>query len=332
MRRLKVDPILGFLIAAIALISIYTVSPESWVSDRSTLIVAMSLLLLLHHFIVTEAKGTRISILYVCLLSLIAMGSKESGLIVPLFVFLASIFGLPPANRSRKQVIVVSLALVCLYVLLRLVIFNTAAASFSESGYIFGVRPYDDWASLPIHLRLWALVENSIKNTVAIAIPVFNDQGGLQISNPLIWIPTAVLFIAALSRQMTVAQKYAAIIHLLNAAIHCLIFRHRVQYISMFAFCLLVGASSAIQEGATRAFYARVAASLLLVGSILHVNVYLQQKWYSRYEQVNKFGLGQIIEKYPDKIDPKIVSQVLTRYRQRESANETGNTRNDGVK
>ncbi|MCM3874385.1 MAG: glycosyltransferase family 39 protein [Pyrinomonadaceae bacterium] len=311
------DAKLAFLAAAVALVSIYTASPASWVSDRSTLIVGLALLLFLDHLLKDAQSASEIRPWYIVLLSVIALLSKEGGLIVPFFALFASVLCLPSSNRSRNKTIVASLMVISAYLILRLMIFHSVIGSFSESGYIFGVRAYDNWASLPRHLQLWALVENVIKNFLATLLPVFNNSGGLQLSHPMIWIPTLLLAGSVLSFKLTLPQKLSVIILVLNSGIHSQIFRYRIQYIPLLAFCLFVGASPMLREHASRRFIAQGAAALLVVGSIFVVNQYLQNHWLTRYQNLNNKHLSTIIEKYPDQISPQVVEQVLDRYSDR---------------
>ena len=91
-------PALRLLLALVALVSPYTVSGASWIADRPTLMVALSLLLLIRHLYV---GGARPRPWILGGLSAIAVLSKESGLVVPaLVVVYGWVARRPPLTRT----------------------------------------------------------------------------------------------------------------------------------------------------------------------------------------------------------------------------------------
>lgn len=320
LRKIQEDTSLAFLMAGLCLLSIYTVSPASWVSDRSTLIVANCLLLLIYHLLKSDETDGKVSLAWIAGLSLIALLSKESGIMIPVFAAAAVLIS-PSLKRDRYKVITLCSIIFVVYMVLRLVLFGQRALNYSESGYIFGVTPYDDWSMLPRHLQIIALIENAVKNVLASFLPIFNQPGGLEVrwvfgvEGMLIWVPTLLLFIMACTRKLSLLQKYSIVIILLNSLIHYQVFRYRVHYISEIAFCLFVGASPVWKELMSRKVVAKALAAILMISSLIAVHTYLDRQLHFRETELNKNELTTILERYPEKVDREVVRKIVERYK-----------------
>lgn len=320
LKREKTDPVLSFLMCGLCLVSIYTISPAAWVSDRSTLIVAICLLALIYHLLKTAEAGSEIKLSYIVGLSVVALLNKESGIIISLMSAVA-VFLTPSTKRSRIKVVAVCSAIFASYMVLRIVIFGSHAFSYSESGYLFGFRAYDALAELPMPLRLMALGENFLKNIIASFFPIFGQPGNLDlrwifgIQGILIWLPTVLLFGLACSRKPNLLQKYAIAMIILNSMIHYQVFRYRIQYISELGFCLFVAASPLWKELVGRRTLAKALATILLLSSLVLAHAYLDHQWSLRKTELNKNGLATIVERYPMKIDQEVVRKILERYK-----------------
>src|SRR5690606_29816115 len=117
-----------------------------------------------------------------------------------------------------------------------------------ESGYLLATWHYDSAAHLEPGWRLWAAVENVLKNVLALVLPIFDNEGGFQNRAALIrlapiWIPTALLATVALRRPWSPLQRFAVALIVLNALVHYAAFRHRVQYVAWLGLGVLVAAS-----------------------------------------------------------------------------------------
>ena len=97
--KINKEPALAFIFSALSIVSLYTFSPPTWISDRPTLFVGIFLLLLLNFFISNESTE-KISVLIPVGLSAFALMSKESGLIVPI---LAGLFLLTDKEGFKKN-------------------------------------------------------------------------------------------------------------------------------------------------------------------------------------------------------------------------------------
>jgi 4-amino-4-deoxy-L-arabinose transferase-like glycosyltransferase len=90
---------LAFIFSALSLVSLYTFSPPTWISDRPTLFVGLFLMLMLNYlFSLGEDKQPNISVL--AAISFLALMSKESGLVVPLT---AGVFLLFRKNGFKQE-------------------------------------------------------------------------------------------------------------------------------------------------------------------------------------------------------------------------------------
>jgi len=320
-RSVQPDITISFLITSLSLVSIYTMSPATWVSDRPTLFVALFFLLLLNHLYKNGQPNVgRIS--YIVILSILALMSKESGLIVPFFILYYGFCMKQPA-KYRTKIIIVSLIIIVAYSIFRLATFGPSAFSYSESGYIMGVTHYDNLFQLSKYLQYYARFENMIKNLIAPFFPIFNWEGGILSIRALIrWSPfwsLTLLLVALTTRKLSKLsslQKAALAIIVLNSVIHNSIYRYRSQYLSQFAICIFVVSSPLLLNSTiTRKFVVKILAIALLLFNIIGVSRSLNSTLLFRYEMLNKYDLFPIIQACSPRIDNRIVMQVLQKYK-----------------
>ena len=323
-RTVQKDNALAFLLSGLFLISIYTISPASWVSDRATLFVAMALLLLVNHFVSDFNARPATQVAYIVGLSIFALLSKESGVILPLFALIAGLRW-QRLRLSRVRIVVIVLLILGSYFLVRLAIFGGNVQTYSASGYLYGVQKYDQLSALPTELRFAAFAENVIKNSVSTVLPVFDNLGSLKpLMSPsgliqiiLMSLSALTLFALAFTRKLSLLQKYALVLIALNSLIHFQVFRHRVEYISELAFCLFVASSPVLINSIDRRLIAKSLAVVVLLISIILVNSSMQNQWLRRYEQMNKYELSEVNR---SRVDEGIISRVLARYRVSDSS------------
>ena len=239
-RRLGRSRLLACLICSLCAISLYTASPTLWVSDRPTLWVTFAVLLLIRHWV---AHSGRISPIVLVATAGLALMAKESGLVVAL-LGVAMVLIRP---KGQARTLVLSLALILGYYLLRRALLPADQIGPHERGYILGVQPYDEQAVFPPAQRLAIAAENVVKGVLAAWLPVLNRNGGFYRPFELLlfaptWGATAALGLATLLpfRRTTGIQRLALLVILLNALVHFSLFRHRNMYLSQYALALIV--------------------------------------------------------------------------------------------
>jgi hypothetical protein len=322
LRRLGLDTFTAFLLATLGLISLYTASPATWVSDRQTLIVGMAALLLIGHIVGSDGElRSNLNPWLIGCLTVIAVLFKESGLIIPLVagVFIA----FAPYKGPRRAHLVVCILLVASYAALRLFLFGTNSFSYASDGFVFGNRHYSILRDLPWKIGLWARFETVAKNFSCVFLPIFDPLGRIDsvrelITNILWWLPTAALSVIATRRPIARVQWLALAVIAINSAVHVQVFRYRVEYVSQMAFCLYVASSPIWREGQAKvASIARrklavACCGLLAFVTVSQVNRYVQAGWSERRDEVINQRLTTVVAKYP--ISASIVEQVLARY------------------
>jgi len=293
----------------LGLISLYVISPTVWVSDRSTLWVALATLLLLER---TAANGWRVRWGWLMGLSLLALSAKESGIVLPL---LGTALSLAERRRQGTVRAVAALALLIGYLAMRRVLFPAASDSLAphESGYLLGMVPYDSLDVTASWVPLLAAVENVLKGLVGIVLPVFNRNGGiyhpveLLLTAPL-WLGTLLVFALSCDLRRNRWQWIALLLMALNAAVHYALFRHRNMYVGQMALVLFIGASPRWEEGVGQEWKRRlmgVALGLMLITATLWVRQEISFQAWRRARRLP--GL--------DANNP-IVAQAIERYQQ----------------
>lgn len=322
--RITKDVVVSSMGAFLFLISVHTMSGAIWVSDRPNLQVGLALLLLLHHVVRCREMGRKLQPLYVFLLCLLALLSKESGLIVPVMAIVVSMRTVDQTMQQRIRASAVWGAMIGAYFLGRGMMFGTNAFSYSTFGYLFGFWPYSLGSSLPGHLRQLAFVDNVAKNIVEPFLPIFNEGGGFSfrfdatqeaIRVAFGALATVALLVATFSRKRRPLQIDCLWVILFNAGIHNAIFRYRDLYVAQIAMCLFIACSPILDEPRRRVV-ALAAACLLLIVSAIRVDNYVQSNYLARYNDLNGHNLERVLQTYHGRrVDPKLAQQILERYR-----------------
>jgi hypothetical protein len=300
------DPRLLTLLVLVALVSPYTTSGVTWISDRPQLGVAITLLLVVRHLYFSDRSRLGV----VVALSVLALLSKESGIIVPALVAIEG------WRRSRRSLVISGTVLIAGYLALRVAIFGGDAFAYSESGVLFGIWPYDDSTDLQGIQRITMLIDNVVKHLVAIGLPVFDYQGELLLHRPLwvqapLWLSTAGLVILTATLRPSRAQRVAVLVMVANAVIHAAAFRHRGLYVTQLAFVAFVAASTALESQRRRRLMT-VLAAVLLAFSTFRVEQWLVGDVRAGYERLRS---GQLAGSDAPEIDPAIVAAVERVYR-----------------
>ncbi len=308
----------AFVLSCLGLISLYTISPPTWVSDRPSLFVAFFLLILLN-YLARLYEGQRPKLWVLGLLSVLALLSKESGLILPLvcIYYLVSEGGL----KNQRGSLAALAAILAAYSLLRFVIFGSNAATYTESGYLLGMNYYANLGELQGATRLAAYLENVIKNILAIFLPIFDGQGKLSLigtkMNSLIVVGcTVLLWALAAGRRLTRFQKIGLVIILVNGLIHFQLFRYRTLYLAMLGFLIFVAASDNLKNRQS----ARIAAVFLVAAVFVAWNMHmlgenLDFELIDRITKIRTATFEQDILASSNRIDPGIVREIISKYR-----------------
>jgi hypothetical protein len=325
--QLQPDRTLALLIAAVFMISKFTFMAATWTADRPMVLAGLSLLLLIVHLsqsVMTSgsAGGSGLRLTAIAAVSILALISKESGIVVPAVALLFALVLGDAARLTRRQRLAaaaVTASIIAFYVAFRRLIFGSGFAAYSQDGFMFfGLMEYEDGNALPQPLRYINFAENVIKNALAPVLPVFGERGSLLTwSDFLVYLPvvlaTVVLFALAWDRRLSRIQWIALAIIALNAVAHFALFRSRLHYLSHAAFCLFVAGSLRWRddgdEGSRRLMAAKTFAFVLLVGGILWTSRILDETLADRvraFETLRTDG----VERYGP-----VVEEVLLKYR-----------------
>jgi hypothetical protein len=288
-RRAQSDTAIALLVAGVFMVSRYTFLAATWTSDRPMVLTGLFLLLLINHLTRDDAAtrptaGTGVRLSVVAAFSVLALMSKESGLVIPAVAF---VYALAPWHlsrldaRSRLRLAVMAASIIGLYLLFRRLIFGTDFASYSQDGYMFlGSVHYEDSAELPGLLQFLNYAENVLKNMLAPVLPVFAEGGALldqqyRTVSLIGALSTGLMCLLAIGRDLTRLQRIALIILVVNAVVHFSLFRMRLHYLSHAAFCLFVAASPRFATPADddgRRVTVKVLTLVVLVCSIVWTN------------------------------------------------------------
>lgn len=319
--RVSKDRVAATLLSVLFMASLYTVSPAIWVTDRADLQVGLALLLLIHHVVASGERKAPLHPWYVLALSALALLSKESGIVVPLLGLLVSAHR-SPTTRERIRRCAPTALIVGAYLFGRFLMFGSHAASYHNGGYLFGVTYYGTYNDLPEHLRTASLIDNFVKNILAVFVPVFSEMGQWDLGKRVLLGAAATAALAGLaSRKMTALQWYCLAIIVLNAAVHFQIFRFRTLYVPQLAFCVFLGASRVFEPGegdgdggAGRRYLTLALASCLALGSLVSVDKYVLANYVSRNAELYDRKLETTMKAYPGRIDPAIAARVMEFY------------------
>lgn len=309
----------AFILSCVGLVSLYTVSPPTWVSDRPTLFVSVFLLVLLNYFARLK-ENEQPKLWLICVLSILAVMSKESGLILPLISLYYVLFE-SHSKAGRTTSIVTLLLVIGIYGVFRFVLFGANAATYTESGYLFGKNYYENLGVLQGVDRLTAYVENVLKNILAIFLPVFDGQGkfsliGTKLNSLIIIGCTLLLVVFSIRKKLTKFQKISLVIILLNGLIHFQLFRYRTLYIAELAFMIFIASSDALKtEKGTRRAMVFLLAALFVIWNMHMIGENLDFELTSRITQIGQSSFEEDILATSNRIDAGIVREIIAKYR-----------------
>ena len=325
-QRAQSDKTIAWLFAAVFMVSNYTFMAATWVSDRPMALTGLFLLLLVDHLsqhghTSGHTSGPSVRVAAIAAFSVLALMSKESGLVVPVVGLLFALLLGRAAHltlRHRLNIAIATMSIVGFYMVFRVLIFGSGYASYTQDGVMFlGLIRYDDSADLPQLLRYLNYAENVVKNVLAPVLPVFDGVGSLLTGRSLlVYLPilasTALLFGLAARHRLTRLQLMALMIILVNAVTHYALFRDRLHYMSHAAFCLFVATSPFLgntQDNRRATVAVKALAVIMLMGGILWTSGMID---YSMQVRRREFGMlpTEGLERYG-----QVVEEVLSRYR-----------------
>ena len=257
LRRAQPDRSVALLFAAIFMISEYTWLAATVTSHRQVAQTGLFLLVFVYQLTRhaepsdTTAPAASVRLGSMAALSVLALMSKESGLVVPALAFAYAFM----SGRPRARLAAAAAATIAGYVVFRVVIFGPSFASYGPDGYMFfGLLHYQRSDELPSLLRYINYAENVLKNIIAPMLPVFDETGALLSRESLpVFVPvivsTALLTGMAAARRLSHLQWIALIIIVANAVAHYATFRMRAHYVSHAAFCMFVAGSPLLGRG-----------------------------------------------------------------------------------
>ena len=310
---------LAFIFSAVSLVSLYTFSPPTWVSDRPTLFVGLFLMLMLN-YLFSLGKDKQPSIPVLAAISFLALMSKESGLVVPLTAGAFLLFSKNGFKQEKSALITIG-AVVLLYAVLRFFLFGASAGTYDEAGYLFGYRYYETAASLTSIERHLSFFENLIKNFAAVFLPVFDGRGKLSLigtlGNSVILVGTTmILAILGFSKKINRYQVIGLVIILFNAVLHFQVFRYRTLYLAQLGFSIFLAASDRFSEGGfiwkVTAF---IVAVVLVLWSIHIIGEDITYIYLDRYNLLHQPDFKQMILSSSSRIDAQVVQRIIEKYR-----------------
>lgn len=325
-RKFQTSVLLAFLGASLAVVSIYTQSPATWISDRPSLIVSLCTLILLYR--ICGTKQMSFGVVLVMILSFIAISSKESGMVVPI---VAAFAGWKRRAWSKAKIVIPCLAILLGYLLFRAYIFGSGTLRYTESGYLLGIWRYESLNALSLHVQVWCYLENSLKQIIAVFFPIFGGMGSLhiylsRIRFAPILLSTAVLTVLSFGRwtEISRARRLALLVIIVNCLIHFAVFRYRNLYVAQFAFAFFVGTSPYLltpyvhddaNKQRRKSLWIAVVV-VLLVGSSWMVARECLSRAVRRQDRLDAMHLMGLQQTSP-KIDRRITHEVLQRYPRR---------------
>jgi 4-amino-4-deoxy-L-arabinose transferase-like glycosyltransferase len=319
LKQLSGNRLVAFLSTALVLVSLYTFSPATWISDRPTLFVALFLVGTLYYiFVVCKDRTPNPWILLS--ISLLALMSKESGLIVPLTTGCILFFNSRTDSRKDKKVTYLGILIVA-YIAFRFVIFSGSAGNYEESGYLFGTRYYESSANLSNGELFLSKAENIFKNFIAVVLPLFDGQGKISkigtLSNSFVLVvSTIIITIVSINRKLTFHQKIGIFIIAVNALIHFHVFRYRTLYLGQIGFALFVASSSSyVLTDRVRTFLVSIFLAILVGWNMHMIGETLTYHYLSRIDYIRAETFHSDILSTSTSIDEEIVDQIIQKYR-----------------
>lgn len=316
--RLTRNVWIAFLATCLGLVSLYTFSPPTWVSDRPTLFVALFLLISLN-YLESRDKDKKPGIGLLLAFSALGLMSKESGLIIPAIIILYLLLFFQPDKPRRNQILALVL-LLGLYLVFRILVFGREATSYAESGYLFGFEYYATSADLPPFQRIIAMADNVLKNILAVFLPIFDGQGKLSLigttgKSVIILMCTAVLAAASLNKKLEKHQIIGFAILLINALIHFQVFRYRTLYLGQIGFMIfMAGSRSFMSENRIRSILAALAALVLILVNIGIMGENLTYLYLSRLDILKSENFRSDILSSSRLINREVIDLIIQKY------------------
>ena len=333
-RRFKAGTLPAFLVALLFLISPNTANAAEEVFDRPMAAVGIWLLLLIEHLrpSLTAGEGappSAVRLPYVVSLCMLAVLTKESGLVLPIFVAAFALALGPGANlspRTRAWLVAAPVAVILVYFLIRVIVFGANATAYDQEGYLLlASRRYAGLSELPAGLKLLAMAENAAKHLLTPVLPVFHRYGQI-LGGPLLSesaaliASTAALFgLASLGRPNRL-QWAAVLLVMVSAVVHATLYRSRLQYLSQIAFCLYVGASpylmgrpGSVRWAALRNTLGLALAAVMVLNGLSLIDRNLSESLMVRTRRLDRYAAG--VHAIPDNVDSRMVGEVLEIYR-----------------
>jgi len=306
---------LAFTFSALAMVSLYTFSPPTWISDRPTLFVCFFLVVNLLYLSSEKKK----SILILLALSLLALMSKESGLVVPALSIIV-LFLQDGFSKKNWGIFSTLGGLVLVYLVFRLIIFGASAGTYDEAGYLFGYRYYQNSAELSGFYRVIAPIENVIKNFIAVFLPVFNGQGKLSLigtlSNTMVLgFTTVILTMLAWKKKWDIYQKVGIALIILNALVHFQVFRYRTLYLAQVGWVIFLAASPAFVSASRRTLFALLVSAVLALWNIHIIGEDLTYMILDRMQVIQSPDFRESILASSNRIDPGVVDRIIEKYK-----------------
>ena len=320
LRRAQPDRSVALLFAAIFMISEYTWLAATVTSHRQVAQTGLFLLVFVYQLTRhaepsdTTAPAASVRLGSMAALSVLALMSKESGLVVPALAFAYAFM----SGRPRARLAAAAAATIAGYVVFRVVIFGPSFASYGPDGYMFfGLLHYQRSDELPSVLRYINYAENVLKNIIAPMLPVFDETGALLSRESLpVFVPvivsTALLTGIAAARRLSHLQWIALIIIVANAVAHYATFRMRAHYVSHAAFCMFVAGSPLLGRGRSpgvRDLAVKTLGVMALLGGIV-----LASNMMDRYALAINRALDALPVRGLERYGP-VAEEVLQRYR-----------------
>ena len=315
-RRYRAGVELSFGISAFYLVSIHVVKTVTWVAARSDLLVGMFLLLLVLHIARREDQGRRLDVWVVALLTIGALMSKESGVVVPLLAAIAAT-RFRSFVRSDIRILVVVGILLLTYTAMRVAIFGV----FAEDP-VYETRPVlllggRDLTSLPPTLenKMVGYGENFGKYLAAQIVPVFSEQGlplpakRLATQSPL-WILVPVIFVAAVRRRMPRQQQLGLSVIVLCAFVHSSFYATYLLYLGHIGLCLFLAVDPAPRPRILGKKGILVAYVSVILVSMIHSGRHQVGGLVSQRVALERW----VLEGPPEGAEPELAALLLERY------------------
>ena len=330
LRKSKLDPLLALALSATVAVAPYTLMPAVWVAARPALLVALMLLLVLNALNVTASTDElaptvvtarnlpmQITLLIVC--SVVALLSKESGVVVPAF---AAVFALAlprGAWRARSALIAAAMMIFVFYVIIRAVLLPVNTGVMVHTGFLWGIQQYSNWAALPPSQQALAILTNLASLVIAPWLMIFGELGQLLSPSDALSLAGCAISTLALvglcaKARLTRLQIYALVLIGLNALAHFTIFRYRELYTAQIAIALFVAGAAALRANANRRGWALGILIALLFFNSLWVTRSINWQAIVRYDNLRYLAVNVAQNTLPSLYDRSTVEMVLQRY------------------